>query len=71
MSWGEPQVEIYCDAKGCKESDFFYLTCTARGYDERNIKDDARAYGWIITDEGDFCCPECAGIKEETTDETR
>ncbi|OFW47574.1 MAG: hypothetical protein A2163_00700 [Actinobacteria bacterium RBG_13_35_12] len=53
----EPSIAIICDS--CKEELNMELTPLARGaYDERDIDQQLKRYGWVITDEEDIC-PEC------------
>ena len=57
MSLAEPQVEVFCDGPdNCQASEMFGLTPIARGgYDERHLKHQIEALGWLVQGDSHYC----------------
>ena len=54
----EPIISVTCDE--CGDEEEFQLTCLARGnWDEKELHDQIKSFGWVIRDDNHFCSQEC------------
>jgi len=61
----DPMIEVTCDGPGCDDKITIGLTATARGgYDERNVKEEIEAAGWIVDGDCHYCTEECKEVDE-------
>lgn len=59
---GGASIEVTCDGPGCKSATYVDLPEITGGYlrDEQAIQQAIQRMGWVVTDEGHYCCRECA-----------
>lgn len=63
MSLSDPIVTVECDS--CGGTDELHLTCTARGWDDRDIDKDLKRLGYTSTSEYEHICRDCRANADE------
>lgn len=61
MMRSDAYINVTCDH--CGDAEEVMLTALAGGgYDDRYVDSQLEEWGWVISEEGDYCSDECAEV---------